>query len=110
MVLNAREELFQLIEKLPESKVEKVLEFLKHENLEFNYQIQDDFIEAVEQFCPSLKVTIDTHGDRAATMHITAQQRGAGNPLIQWLREDKLFLLNSILQISYFHSIYKKDK
>jgi len=51
-----------------------------------NPKIQDDFIGAVEQFSPNLKVTIDTHGDRAATLHTTAKQRGAGNPLITWLR------------------------
>jgi len=52
-----------------------------------NPQIQDDFIAAVEQFSPSLKVTIDTHGDRAATLHTTSKERGSGNPLITWLRD-----------------------
>ncbi|MEE3716448.1 replicative DNA helicase [Tumidithrix elongata RA019] len=54
--------------------------------MNINSKIQDDFITAIEQFSPNLKVTIDTHGDRTATLHITAQKRGAGNPLIQWLR------------------------
>ncbi|MEI6428458.1 MAG: replicative DNA helicase [Pseudanabaena sp. ELA607] len=36
-----------------------------------NPKIQDDFIAAVEQFSPSLKVTIDTHGNRAATLNKT---------------------------------------
>ncbi len=47
MVLNAREELFQLIEKLPESKVEMILEYAKQENAEFNYQIQDEDISII---------------------------------------------------------------
>ncbi|MBD2176513.1 replicative DNA helicase [Pseudanabaena sp. FACHB-1998] len=52
-----------------------------------NPKLQDDFIAAVGQFSPSLKVTIDTHGDRAATLHTRAKERGSGNPLITWLRE-----------------------
>ncbi len=51
-----------------------------------NPSIQADFVAAVEQFSPSLKVTFDTYGDRAATLHTTAKKRGAGNPLINWLR------------------------
>ena len=60
-----------------------------------NPQIQDDFIQAVEQFSPSLKVTIDTHGDRAATLHTTAKERGSGNPLITWLRDLEIWDKNA---------------
>lgn len=60
-----------------------------------NPQIQNDFTVAVTQFSPNLKVTIDTHGDRAATLHITAKQRGAGNPLITWLRDLEIWGKNA---------------
>lgn len=52
-----------------------------------NPKIQDDFIRAVEQFSPSLKVTIDNYGDRISALHITAIKRGACDPLITWLRD-----------------------
>jgi replicative DNA helicase len=52
-----------------------------------NPLIQVDFVTSVEQLSPNLKVTFDTHGDRAATLHTTAKKRGAGNPLINWLRD-----------------------
>ena len=60
-----------------------------------NSRIQDNFIEAVNQFSPSLKVTIDTHGGRAATLHTTAKKRGSGNPLTTWLRDLELWGKNS---------------
>jgi replicative DNA helicase len=60
-----------------------------------NPKIQDDFIGAVEQFSPSLKVRIENNGDRATTLHITAKQRGFGNPLINWLRDLKVWGKNS---------------
>lgn len=39
-----------------------------------NPVIQADFVASVEQFSPSLKVTFDTHGDRATTLHTTAKK------------------------------------
>jgi replicative DNA helicase len=60
-----------------------------------NSKIQDDFIEAVEQFSPSLKVRIENNGDRATTLYVTAKQRGFGNPLINWLRDLKVWGKNS---------------
>ena len=60
-----------------------------------NPKIQDDFIGAVEQFSPSLKVRSENHGDRATTLHVTAKQRGFGNPLINWLRDLNVWGKNS---------------
>jgi replicative DNA helicase len=60
-----------------------------------NPKIQDDFIGAVEQFSPSLKVRSENHGDRATTLHVVAKQRGLGNPLINWLRDLKVWGKNS---------------
>ncbi|MFN7716909.1 MAG: DnaB-like helicase N-terminal domain-containing protein, partial [Pseudanabaenaceae cyanobacterium] len=60
-----------------------------------NPKIQDDFIAAVEEFSPNLKVRSDNHGDRATTLHVTVKQRGLGNPLISWLRNLEVWGKNS---------------
>lgn len=48
MVLSAREELHQLIDKLPESKVEKVLNIVKQENSTDKF-ISDNLTEGIEK-------------------------------------------------------------
>lgn len=48
MVLSAREELLLLIEKLPESKVEKVLDIVKQENNTSDKFIYDNLTDGIE--------------------------------------------------------------
>ena len=47
MVLNAREELLHIIENLPESEVEKVLNILKQKNTSEKF-ISDNLLDEVE--------------------------------------------------------------